>query len=397
MTTISTLRNWCWRSMPRVSRPARPPRCGSSRSARSGGAAAAPPAAISPATRLVSGTSAVGISQRPSVVLEQILGEFRQLAGAVHGGVVDQRRARPSPRSRARSVCRSSMNWPSARSSRASAPRRTVKRAPASLAAAAKSISPSASPSSKCWLAARSRGRGGSPQLLQHDVGALVGAVRHVGVEDVGQASSRPRYRRLERARALPSSASISPRSAVAFGFQRGGVGAGAPALADLLRQRVAPRLLLLQRRSARRRGARHRTSASDGSSARSRACRASSARRHRRHRNAAADRRGCAAGDVVHRDSDPRRGFGSTIRAAMMEISYSSDQRHGEAGLGDDVGRRQHGGDDEHADIGVAAEPLQRLRTDDADLAPAASAPPAARRRYRRRRSASSPGRDIR
>ena len=78
------------------------------------------------------------------------------------------------------------MNWPSARSSRASGPRSTTKRAPAIFAAAAKSIMPSASPSSKCcfgWKAEIAR----LAMLLQHDVGGLVRAVGHIGIEDVRQ------------------------------------------------------------------------------------------------------------------------------------------------------------------------------------------------------------------
>ncbi len=66
--TSSTLRNWCCRSMPRVSRPADPAserKQSVSATMRSGRPASG---TISPATMLVSGTSAVGISQRPSVV-----------------------------------------------------------------------------------------------------------------------------------------------------------------------------------------------------------------------------------------------------------------------------------------------------------------------------------------
>ncbi|GJE43538.1 hypothetical protein AEGHOMDF_2717 [Methylobacterium soli] len=61
--TSSTLLNWCWRSMPRVSRPAAPA------SARKQGVSAvkrrgnSSSARIASRTRLVSGTSAVGISQ----------------------------------------------------------------------------------------------------------------------------------------------------------------------------------------------------------------------------------------------------------------------------------------------------------------------------------------------
>ena len=73
---ISTLSNWCWRIIPRVSRPALPAserkqgvsavtRCGRADSAR-----------ISPAARLVSGASAVGTSQRPSVVRNRSSANF---------------------------------------------------------------------------------------------------------------------------------------------------------------------------------------------------------------------------------------------------------------------------------------------------------------------------------
>ena len=66
--TSSTLLNWCWRIMPRVSLPAAPAserKQGVQAVKRSGSASSS---RISPATRLVSGTSAVGISQWPLVV-----------------------------------------------------------------------------------------------------------------------------------------------------------------------------------------------------------------------------------------------------------------------------------------------------------------------------------------
>ncbi len=68
MLTSSTLRNWCWRSMPRVSRPAAPAslrKHSLSAVTRIGNCASG---TIWSITRLVSGTSLVGISQRPSVV-----------------------------------------------------------------------------------------------------------------------------------------------------------------------------------------------------------------------------------------------------------------------------------------------------------------------------------------
>ena len=68
METSSTLRNWCWRSIPRVSRPEAPAslrKQSLSAVSRIGSFASG---TISPATVLVSGISLVAISQRPSVV-----------------------------------------------------------------------------------------------------------------------------------------------------------------------------------------------------------------------------------------------------------------------------------------------------------------------------------------
>ena len=59
------------------------------------------------------------------------------------------------------------MNWPSARSSRASPPLSTTKREPDSFAAVSKSIRPSASPISKCCLAL-SRFRGVAEAVALH-------------------------------------------------------------------------------------------------------------------------------------------------------------------------------------------------------------------------------------
>ena len=119
------------------------------------------------------------------------------------------------------------MNWPSARSSRASGPRSTVKRAPASFAAVAKSISPSASPSSKCCFGAKSRSRG-SPCCFSTTLALSSGAVRHVGVEHVrqrlqdradlavqrrGRASPAPPSRRAAPCASASSAAVSAPRA----------------------------------------------------------------------------------------------------------------------------------------------------------------------------------------
>ena len=91
--TSSTLVNWCWRSMPRVSRPAEPA------SARKHGVRAVKRRGSSSSrrmlsrTRLVRGTSAVGMSQC-SPCLELVVRELRQLRRAEHRLVAHQERRR---------------------------------------------------------------------------------------------------------------------------------------------------------------------------------------------------------------------------------------------------------------------------------------------------------------
>ncbi len=85
MCTSSTFSNWCWRIMPRVSFPDAPA------SERKQGVCAtyfigkASAATIWSRTRLVTGTSAVGIKKNPGspCTAEQVLFEFRQLPGAL--------------------------------------------------------------------------------------------------------------------------------------------------------------------------------------------------------------------------------------------------------------------------------------------------------------------------
>ena len=73
------------------------------------------------------------------------------------------------------------MNCSSARSSRASAPFNTTKRAPDSFAAASKSMSPSASPISKCSFGVKPSGKlGGAPMASKLDIVVFVLAVGRV-------------------------------------------------------------------------------------------------------------------------------------------------------------------------------------------------------------------------
>ena len=120
-------------------------------------------------------------------------------------------------------------------------------------AAASKSIMPERLAELEMLLAAGSRASRGSPYCLSTTLALSSGAVRHVGVEDV-------RQRLQHAARIAPSSAaarSSSPRhlarAARRASASSAAVSAPGPlALADLLGERVAPRLQLLQPRSAR-------------------------------------------------------------------------------------------------------------------------------------------------
>ena len=153
------------------------------------------------------------------------------------------------------------MNCPSARSIRASGPRSTVKRAPASFDAMAKSIMPSASPSSKCW-----RGWKLKPARLkvplQHDVGRFVRAVRHRFIQNVRQGFQDVADISVQHRHALFQAGHLVAQRG-RLGFQDSGVGPGALALADLLRQGIPPSLLQLQRGLAARRLASRRRAAS--------------------------------------------------------------------------------------------------------------------------------------
>ena len=209
------------------------------------------------------------------------------------------------------------MNWPSARSSRASGPRSTTKRAPAIFAAVAKSIMPSASPSSKCCLRLEAE-IARLAVLLQHHVGGFVRTVGHVGIEHVRQAFEDAADRVVQRGSALLLAFHLAAQRR-RLGFQRGRVGAGTLALTHLAGQRVATRLLLLQRGQH---GAPFGVLRED---LRRRRCKPAPGQRGVEASGVCTD-----GADVVHNDPPDRRdgsvytstGFGSTSLAARMEIS---------------------------------------------------------------------------
>ena len=172
--------------------------------------------------------------------------------------------AAAAPRcSRARVVCRSSMNWPSARSSRASCPLSTTKRAPESLAAVSKSICP-APRRARSAPSALFDGRASSPQSRYSTLACSSAPDRHVVERHVGDHRQRVVQRlvaALPFASASRAGTSLSSRD---FGHQLRGrrlvlLRLG---LADLLGGRVAPRLRLLERQDARRAAPRRARSA---------------------------------------------------------------------------------------------------------------------------------------
>ena len=195
--------------MPRVSRPAAPASArkqGVSAVRRSGSSSSS---VIASRTRLVSETSAVGISQHPAGLdTELVVGELRQLAGAEHRLVAhEERRAdlgvavlhgllvehelaeRPlQPGETLASGPRSGRPraWPRPRSPSGRAPRR-ARRAP--------------------W-ARRVVARGA--MAVELDIGVLVGAVRHVRQRLVGDRGERARASLASTARSSSSSTGVA-------------------------------------------------------------------------------------------------------------------------------------------------------------------------------------------
>ncbi len=204
-------------------RPRRP-RCGSSRSARScASAGCASGDDLARPAVLVSGTSAVGISQRPSVVWNRSSANFGSWPVPIHGRVVHQQRHRHflvamlarvqvdhelaeralQPRQRRRAARRTGCRpaWRRRRNPSGPAPR------PARNAASAGSRNRAArraAPARRWRFRRRRRARRDRAML--------------------GSASSAARIAPSSSA-ARASSCSMSPRSAGRLGFQRGGVG----------------------------------------------------------------------------------------------------------------------------------------------------------------------------
>ena len=356
--------------MPLVSLPAAPAserKQGVQRGERA--AAARSSSRISPATRLVSGTSAVGISQWPVVVRNRSsanLGSWPVPNSAVvahqerHGDlgiavlprlqVEHELAERPLQPRRAGPTAR--------RSARRTAWRR------------GRSPCPARAPSSSCGRGAKSKSRG-SPQRRSSTLCALVRAIGHVVGEDVGEgrraaASSRACSRRAARPRpAWTRSFSAATRPAA----RRRRRSPLAAALADLARQPVAaspgPPAAGSRARGARHR-ARARAAAAGGwprrASARSNASgcsrshlRSITARHTLRHGlDGGSSGPGRAAPPAASRPPPPRPRLGAP-RCSNHAHQQDRDlveqqQRDREADLADHVGRREDRRGDEDA-----------------------------------------------
>ena len=211
------------------------------------------------------------------------------------------------------------MNWPSARSSRASGPRSTTKRAPAIFAAAAKSIMPSASPSSKCCFGWKPRSRG-SPCCFSTTLAVSSGPSGTSGSSTFGRPSST-RLIASSSAAACVSSASMSSRSAVASA-------SSADVSAPLRLPCPTSRDSALRRAcfscsavSAARRSASCASSSDDTGASPRRASAASKPAGSLRMARMSCMRSSLTSGGRVTR-GHTSTGFGSTIFAARMEIS---------------------------------------------------------------------------
>ena len=182
--------------------------------------------------------------------LEQVLGELRQVAGAVGRVVLDQQRRVVLGVAEVSlgAVCRSSMNAPSARSSRASAPFSTTKRAPEIFAAVSKSIRPSASPISKCCLRLEVETSAASPTLR---TSLLSFSSLPTGTSSSGRlgmtASASRSALSTSRSLLLALGEHLLQRRHLGHQLRPPGLVLRRLGLADLLRGRVAARLRLLQ------------------------------------------------------------------------------------------------------------------------------------------------------
>ena len=223
------------------------------------------------------------------------------------------------------------MNWPSARSSRASGAAQDGEARAGELRRAWRSPScPSASPSSKCCFGAKSK-IARLAACFSTTLAVSSAPSGTSGSRMFGSASSSPRISRLELGRLALQPSRHPPRSAHRLGFQRRGIRAAAPSL----------------RRSgvkARCAGACFSCNCGRARRAASSSCARTSRRPRRqpapRHRGIERRRVGPDRADVVHGQTST--GFGSTMRRRDDGDLVKRDQRHREAGLGDDVGRRQ-------------------------------------------------------
>ena len=268
------------------------------------------------------------------------------------------------------------MNWPSARSSSASWPQSTTKRAPESLARRGRS--PCRAPRrSRRAGAGRMRSCADRPSAAARRCCASSGPSGTSSASTLGKVGSSASSLGLERRAARSSPCFTRSLSAVISASSSGdGFSPRARPLPDLARQAVAGRLVLLETRSRSRAGPRR----APGSPPRPAAVRGAPGRD--RTRRAARGASGVDHRPPAHsRSSRRRRGIlpgllrRLLLRAALLEPAHQQDgdlveqqHRHGEADLADHVGRREHGGGDEDQHDGIAPARGELIGADDAD-----------------------------
>ena len=310
------------------------------------------------------------------------------------------------------------MNWPSARSSRASPPFSTTKREPDSFAAVSKSIMPRASPISKCCFARREvlrvadavalhvavsrRRRPGTSSFGRFGMAARASSSAFSASRSSCSSCGRLSFRRATSA--ISSCARASSFVALAWpisfesalrrlegGLQGGDRGLAAVVEGDQRARTAAPAPLaqaLVEPAGI----------VADGTDV------------MHGNRTVLADAvlsawtptaspRGCQGWRSAERASaySGCRARGLGFRALLLDHADGDDgclvkkQRgHRKGELADHVRRGQNRGQDEHDHDRIAALGLEELRIDDARPAPAGSAPRGAGSRCRRRRSAS-------
>ena len=315
---------------------------------------------------------------------EQIIGEFRQLARAIHGGVIHQQRHRTLG-----IAMRFRMQVQHPLPKRPFQPREWAfqhrKTRTRELGGSGEIHQAKRLTQFEMLLGCEGKLRLRA-MLMLHHIGAFIAPIRHFGIKDIGECFQHGLLRGLSF-RGFGFKRCHVVAQLHRFGFQRRGIGALALGRADILGKRITPRLLFLQRRLRRtpRLIMRQYVRCRWGDTA-------------SRQRCIESGRVGAQLPYVVHL-TDSSMGsllfvsFGFSVGllrhpARCQDRNFiQQDQRHGQADLADHIGRRQHGGGHEHAYNGVAPALLQAFHIQNAN--------PAQKRQQHRQLEGNAKGQD--